>query len=216
MSATGKPVSQASAMSGSAPRTWRDWAAYGANFLGLQRVDKSRSSMAFRMDDRKQRLVVDADGGQGIGFFGWEVADAARSRRSRRGSKRWAPRSLAARARWPTSATSGPDRHQRSRRQPAGILPWRGQRLRSVQARPQHFRFPHRPARHGPRGDALRAHRRGDEILPGGAGVQAQRLLAAAVPRLLLPRQSAPSLDRAGRDRQEHGPSHDDGAVQLR
>src|SRR5437867_297937 len=54
-----------------------DWATYGQNFLGLQRVDKSRSSLAFRMDDRKQRLVVDADGGQGIGFFGWEVADAA-------------------------------------------------------------------------------------------------------------------------------------------
>src|SRR5712691_7655049 len=54
-----------------------DWATYGTNFLGLQRLDKSRSSLAFRMDDRKQRLVVDADGGQGIGFFGWEVADAA-------------------------------------------------------------------------------------------------------------------------------------------
>src|SRR5258707_6119936 len=54
-----------------------DWASYGANFLGLQRIDKSRSTLAFRMDDRKQRLVVDADGGQGIGFFGWEVADAA-------------------------------------------------------------------------------------------------------------------------------------------
>src|ERR1700704_4668813 len=54
-----------------------DWGTYGANFLGLQRIDKSRSSLAFRMDDRKQRLVVDADGGQGIGFFGWEVADAA-------------------------------------------------------------------------------------------------------------------------------------------
>ena len=54
-----------------------DWATYGANFLGLQRIDKSRSTLAFRMDDRKQRLVVDADGGQGIGFFGWEVADAA-------------------------------------------------------------------------------------------------------------------------------------------
>src|SRR5262249_18215779 len=54
-----------------------DWAAYGTNFLGLQRIDKSRSSLAFRMDDRKQRLVVDADGGQGIGFFGWEAADAA-------------------------------------------------------------------------------------------------------------------------------------------
>src|SRR5260370_30680768 len=29
------------------------------------------------MDDRKQRLVIDAEGGQGIAFFGWEVADAA-------------------------------------------------------------------------------------------------------------------------------------------
>jgi hypothetical protein len=54
-----------------------DWAAYGTNFLGLQRVDKSRTKLAFRMDDRKQRLVVEADGGQGIGFFGWEVADGA-------------------------------------------------------------------------------------------------------------------------------------------
>ena len=54
-----------------------DWATYGTNFLGLQRIDRSRSSLAFRMDDRKQRLVVAADGGQGIGFFGWEVADAA-------------------------------------------------------------------------------------------------------------------------------------------
>src|SRR3989475_12845066 len=54
-----------------------DWATYGASFLGLQRTDKTRASLAFRMDDRKQRLVVDADGGQGIGFFGWEVADAA-------------------------------------------------------------------------------------------------------------------------------------------
>ena len=58
-------------------KSLEDWASYGSNFLGLQRVDKSRSTMAFRMDDRKQRLVVDADGGEGIGFFGWEVADAA-------------------------------------------------------------------------------------------------------------------------------------------
>ena len=53
-----------------------DWASYGADLLGLQRVDQSRSSLAFRMDDRKQRIVVQADGGEGIGFFGWEVADA--------------------------------------------------------------------------------------------------------------------------------------------
>jgi 2,3-dihydroxybiphenyl 1,2-dioxygenase len=29
------------------------------------------------MDDRKQRIIVDADGGEGVGFFGWEAADAA-------------------------------------------------------------------------------------------------------------------------------------------
>src|ERR1700719_1709386 len=54
-----------------------DWASYGSGLLGLQRIDKSRSSLAFRMDDRKQRLLVEADGGAGIGFFGWEAADAA-------------------------------------------------------------------------------------------------------------------------------------------
>jgi 2,3-dihydroxybiphenyl 1,2-dioxygenase len=53
-----------------------DWASYGEKLLGLQRTDKTRASLAFRMDDRTQRLLVDADGGQGIGFFGWEVADA--------------------------------------------------------------------------------------------------------------------------------------------
>ena len=54
-----------------------DWAKFGSDFLGLQRIDKTRASMAFRMDDRKQRVIVDADGGQGIGYFGWEVVDAA-------------------------------------------------------------------------------------------------------------------------------------------
>src|SRR5262249_54809754 len=54
-----------------------DWGSYGTTMLGLQRVDKPRSSLAFRMDDRKQRLVVEADGGQGIAYFGWEVVDAA-------------------------------------------------------------------------------------------------------------------------------------------
>jgi 2,3-dihydroxybiphenyl 1,2-dioxygenase len=54
-----------------------DWASYGSGLLGLQRIDKSRSSMAFRMDDRKQRILIDADGGEGIGFYGWEMAGAA-------------------------------------------------------------------------------------------------------------------------------------------
>jgi 2,3-dihydroxybiphenyl 1,2-dioxygenase len=56
-----------------------DWGSFGPGLLGLQRIDKSRNSLAFRMDDRKQRIVVDAaaDGGEGISVFGWEVADAA-------------------------------------------------------------------------------------------------------------------------------------------
>lgn len=54
-----------------------DWAAYGTRFLGMQLVEKSRHALAFRMDDRKQRVVVTADGGSGAGFFGWEVADGA-------------------------------------------------------------------------------------------------------------------------------------------
>jgi 2,3-dihydroxybiphenyl 1,2-dioxygenase len=57
-------------------RTLDDWASYGPGLLGLQRVDKSRSTMAFRMDDRKQRIIVTADGGEGVDVFGWEVKDA--------------------------------------------------------------------------------------------------------------------------------------------
>jgi 2,3-dihydroxybiphenyl 1,2-dioxygenase len=53
-----------------------DWAGYAGGLLGLQRIDRSRATCAFRMDDRKQRIVVDGSGGQGIAFFGWEVADA--------------------------------------------------------------------------------------------------------------------------------------------
>jgi 2,3-dihydroxybiphenyl 1,2-dioxygenase len=53
-----------------------DWATYGSRFLGMQLVDKSQSTLAFRMDDRKQRVVVNQDGGEGTGFYGWEVADA--------------------------------------------------------------------------------------------------------------------------------------------
>lgn len=53
-----------------------DWSAYATGLLGLQRIDKSRTTRAFRMDDRKQRVVVDGSGGQGIAFFGWETKDA--------------------------------------------------------------------------------------------------------------------------------------------
>lgn len=54
-----------------------DWKDYGTRFLGLEMVDKSASSLSFRMDDRKQRIVVDGDGHDGTSYYGWEVADAA-------------------------------------------------------------------------------------------------------------------------------------------
>jgi catechol 2,3-dioxygenase-like lactoylglutathione lyase family enzyme len=54
-----------------------DWTAYASRFLGMQLVDKSRGTATFRMDDKKQRLVVHEDAGDAPGFFGWEVDDAA-------------------------------------------------------------------------------------------------------------------------------------------
>jgi 2,3-dihydroxybiphenyl 1,2-dioxygenase len=58
-------------------KSLEDWATYGGRFLGMQLVDRSGSTLAFRMDDRKQRVVVQEDGGEGPAFYGWEVADAA-------------------------------------------------------------------------------------------------------------------------------------------
>src|SRR5579863_1319511 len=54
-----------------------DWATYGARFLGMQLVDRSKNTLALRMDDRKQRIVIAAGEGEGPSFYGWEVADAA-------------------------------------------------------------------------------------------------------------------------------------------
>ena len=54
-----------------------DWTAYASRFLGMQLVDKSRGTASFRMDDRKQRLVVNESDAEAPGFYGWEVADAA-------------------------------------------------------------------------------------------------------------------------------------------
>jgi 2,3-dihydroxybiphenyl 1,2-dioxygenase len=58
-------------------KSLEDWSNFGTNFLGMQLVDKSAKTLALRMDDRRQRVVVNEDGGEGVGFFGWEVPDAA-------------------------------------------------------------------------------------------------------------------------------------------
>src|ERR1700694_3645470 len=53
-----------------------DWRQFGTGLVGLQAVEKSPSLLAFRMDDRKQRIVIDRAMPEGARFFGWEVADA--------------------------------------------------------------------------------------------------------------------------------------------
>lgn len=54
-----------------------DWRQFGTGLVGLQAVERGNALLAFRMDDRKQRLVVDRALPEGERFFGWEVADAA-------------------------------------------------------------------------------------------------------------------------------------------
>lgn len=54
-----------------------DWTAFATTRLGMQAVDRGAGLRAFRMDDRRQRLVVDASMPAGTRYFGWEVADAA-------------------------------------------------------------------------------------------------------------------------------------------
>src|ERR1700688_4440061 len=54
-----------------------DWRQCGTHLVGFQAVERSPQLLAFRMDDRKQRVVIDRAMGDGARFFGWEVADAA-------------------------------------------------------------------------------------------------------------------------------------------
>ncbi len=42
----------------------------------MQMVERGNACRAFRMDDRRQRLVVDRSLGAGGRYFGFEVADA--------------------------------------------------------------------------------------------------------------------------------------------
>ena len=51
-----------------------EWSDYATSLLGLQQVDRGGSTRSFRMDNRKQRLVV-TDGDEGLGYMGWEVRD---------------------------------------------------------------------------------------------------------------------------------------------
>lgn len=53
-------------------RCLADWCAFASDLLGMQMIDKGANIRAFRMDDRKQRLIVDG-AGDGAVTMGWEV-----------------------------------------------------------------------------------------------------------------------------------------------
>lgn len=53
-----------------------DWRDFGTGLVGFQAVERSGSLLSFRMDDRKQRVVIDKSLAEGTRFFGWELADA--------------------------------------------------------------------------------------------------------------------------------------------
>jgi len=55
----------------------QDWTNFATDLLGMQKTDTAASVAAFRMDDRKQRLIVTNETRDGLAFLGWEVASSA-------------------------------------------------------------------------------------------------------------------------------------------
>jgi 2,3-dihydroxybiphenyl 1,2-dioxygenase len=53
-----------------------DWSEFGTRFLGLQIADRTSDTVAFRMDDRAQRINIESGTDGSIQYFGWEVADS--------------------------------------------------------------------------------------------------------------------------------------------
>lgn len=53
------------------------WGQMATGLLGMQQVDRGGSIRAFRMDDRRQRLIVDGSSDAGLSVMGWEVPSRA-------------------------------------------------------------------------------------------------------------------------------------------
>lgn len=52
-----------------------DWGNFASGLLGMQKIDGGGKSLAFRMDDQAQRLVVSDEEGETLAFLGFEVSD---------------------------------------------------------------------------------------------------------------------------------------------
>jgi 2,3-dihydroxybiphenyl 1,2-dioxygenase len=53
------------------------WSQMATDLLGMQQVDRGGGMRTFRMDNRKQRLIVDGSSDAGLGVMGWEVPTRA-------------------------------------------------------------------------------------------------------------------------------------------
>ncbi len=51
-----------------------DWADFAGKLLGMQKIDRGARALAFRMDDRVQRLLVSDEPGDTLAFLGFEVS----------------------------------------------------------------------------------------------------------------------------------------------
>ncbi|MCW1931055.1 VOC family protein [Pararhodobacter zhoushanensis] len=58
-------------------RQLSDWDGFATDLLGMQKVDGGGSMGLYRMDDRKQRLIVTGEGEENLAFMGWEVDSPA-------------------------------------------------------------------------------------------------------------------------------------------
>ncbi len=50
-----------------------DWGDFAGKLLGMQKIDRGAKVLAFRMDNRMQRLLVSDEPGDTLAFMGWEV-----------------------------------------------------------------------------------------------------------------------------------------------
>ncbi|MDV4168533.1 VOC family protein [Rhodovulum sp. FJ3] len=53
-----------------------EWGSFAGQLLGMQKIDRGGKALAFRMDDRQQRLLVSDEPGETLAFMGWEVETA--------------------------------------------------------------------------------------------------------------------------------------------
>jgi len=59
-----------------------EWSDFATRQLGLQLVDRTASSVAFRMDDHRQRVIVDKEWPDFERFFGWVKVRVGKRQRS--------------------------------------------------------------------------------------------------------------------------------------